>query len=118
MINAQWKTPPRPEWAAVPSLSIEFEAQWDRAWRFNHFLVKRTDDRDTPPVFSLHAMSDRFNFRGFVCRMIPLLCLFLAGPTQATAQSRLKSTPAYKHYEHMSKEIAQAIKSGAISVTW
>jgi dipeptidyl-peptidase-4 len=36
----------------------------------------------------------------------------------ALAQDRLKSMPGYDHYQEMSKEIAGAVKSGQLSVTW
>jgi dipeptidyl-peptidase-4 len=39
-------------------------------------------------------------------------------PACALAQSRLKTLPAYEHYERMSREIPGAVKYGRLSVTW
>ena len=51
-------------------------------------------------------------------RPIPLALVLLCSVSSSEAQNRLKSMPAYKHYERMSREIPQSIKSGALSVTW
>ena len=48
-------------------------------------------------------------------------CFFAALAVLAAtlvAQDRLKSMPGYDQYQKMSKEIAGAFKSGALSVTW
>src|ERR1041385_6898297 len=37
---------------------------------------------------------------------------------EALAQDRLKSMPGYDRYQKMSREITNAVKLGALSVTW
>lgn len=47
--------------------------------------------------------------------LLVALCLL---PLLSSAQDRLKLMPAYERYKKMSKETGDAIKSGALSVTW
>ncbi|HSK09174.1 MAG TPA: DPP IV N-terminal domain-containing protein [Vicinamibacterales bacterium] len=44
-----------------------------------------------------------------------LAALFAATPA---AQDRLKTMPGYEQYQRMSKELADAVKSGALAVVW
>jgi dipeptidyl-peptidase-4 len=47
-----------------------------------------------------------------------LLSAFAVLAVTLVAQDRLKSMPGYDQYQKMSKEIPDAFKSGAVSVTW
>ena len=45
-----------------------------------------------------------------------LLLAFI--PVAANAQQRIKSLPGYQRYQQMSREVTNAVKLGALSVTW
>ncbi len=47
-----------------------------------------------------------------------LLLIAALLPAAAMAQDRLKTMPGYERYSKMSREYADAVKSGALSVTW
>ena len=52
-------------------------------------------------------------------RLVPLLLLgTVALGTEAAAQDRLKTMPGYERYARMAPQIAGAVRSGALRVTW
>lgn len=58
--------------------------------------------------------------RVFVQRIVWILALFLILGSLASAgpQDRLKTYPRYEHYQKMSQEIRDSVKSGTLRVTW
>lgn len=59
----------------------------------------------------------RRRFRVFLSALFLILALGL-WPESAQAQDRLKSMPGYARYQKMSREMTNAVKLGALSVTW
>jgi dipeptidyl-peptidase 4 len=51
-------------------------------------------------------------------RWLPSLVLCALGLTSLVAQDRLKSMPGYDHYQEVTRQMTNVMRSGALSVTW